>query len=228
MVVICPAALERCGGIPMTANLKGRRGQRRRRNDPEGLRARVLDEAAELFQQRGYHSTSMHDLMQATGVSAGALHHHFPTKKSIGLAVLADRVRPAVREAWIDPVREAPTLGKGVAEVFGGIITGIRARGSVLGCPLNNLALELALTDADLRRNVESIFAEWRAALAERIAATRGGATLGGRDRTAAANFVISVYSGAMNLAKATQSAAPLADAAELLSDWMEERRFAS
>jgi AcrR family transcriptional regulator len=212
----------------MTANLKGRRAQRRRRNDPEGLRARVLDKAAELFQQRGYHPTSMHDLMRATGVSAGALHHHFPTKKSIGLAVLADRVRPAVRAAWIDPVREAPSLGKGVADVFGGIIAGIRARGSVLGCPLNNLALELALTDADLRRNVESIFAEWRAALAERIAATRGGARLDGKGRTAAANFVISVYSGAMNLAKATQSATPLADAAGLLSDWMDERRFAS
>ena len=211
----------------MTADSKERKRQRRH-NDPEGLRARILDRAADLFQERGYHSTSMHDLMQTTGVSAGALHHHFPTKKSIALAVLADRVRPVVREAWIDPVREAPALGKGVAEVFGGIIAGIRARGSVLGCPLNNLALELSLTDADLRRHVESIFAEWRAALAERIGATRGGAKLDAKERVAAANFVISVYSGAMNLAKATQSAAPLADAADLLSQWMGQHRFAS
>lgn len=212
----------------MTATLKGRRGPPKRRNDPEGLRARILDQAANLFQERGYHSTSMHDLMQATGVSAGALHHHFPTKKSLGHAVLADRVRPAVHAAWIDPVREAPSLGKGVAEAFGPIIAGIRARGSVLGCPLNNLALELALTDDDLRRSVESIFTEWRTALAERIGHSRGGARLDAKDRAAAANFVISVYSGAMNMAKATQSAAPLADAAGLLSHWMEEHRFTS
>ncbi|HEY7888676.1 MAG TPA: TetR/AcrR family transcriptional regulator [Steroidobacteraceae bacterium] len=211
----------------MTAKSKSKKLQRRR-NDPEGLRARILDKAADLFQERGYHSTSMHDLMQVTGVSAGALHHHFPTKKSIGLAVLSDRVGPAVRAAWIDPVREAPALGKGVAEVFGGIIAGLRARGAVLGCPLNNLALELALTDADLRRNVESIFAEWRTALAERIGATRGGAKLDGKERAAAANFVISVYSGAMNLAKAMQSAVPLADAADLLSHWLHQHRFAS
>lgn len=212
----------------MAATSGKRKGKQRRRNDPEGLRARILDQAVQLFQERGYHSTSMHDLMHATNVSAGALHHHFPSKKSLALAVLAARVRPAVREAWIDPIREAPLLGNGVAEVFAGIIAGIRARGSVLGCPLNNLAVELALTDRDLRRGIESIFAEWRIALAERIGGTRGGAKLDGKERAAAANFVISVYSGAMNMAKAAQSAAPLADAAGVLSRWMDEHRLAS
>ena len=212
----------------MAAALGRRKVGRRRHNDPQGLRARILDQAAKLFQERGYHSTSMHDLMQETGVSAGALHHHFPTKKSLALAVLADRVRPVVREAWIDPIRNAAALGKGIAEAFGSIIGGMRARGSVQGCPLNNLALELALTDAELRRGVESIFAEWRAALVERIGDTRGGVRLDASSRTAAANFVISVYSGAMNMAKAAQSTAPLADALELLSQWLNERRLAA
>jgi AcrR family transcriptional regulator len=212
----------------MAAALGRRQVGRRRHNDPEGLRARILDQAAKLFQARGYHSTSMHDLIQETGVSAGALHHHFPTKKSLALAVLADRVRPAVREAWIDPVRNAAALGKGVTEAFGSIIGDMQTRQSVQGCPLNNLALELALTDGDLRRGVESIFAEWRAALIERIGDTRGGAKLDDGGRTAAANFVISVYSGAMNMAKAAQSTAPLADAFELLSLWLQERRLAA
>lgn len=212
----------------MAAASGRRKAGRRRHNDPQGLRARILDQAAKLFQERGYHSTSMHDLMQETGVSAGALHHHFPTKKSLALAVLAERVRPAVREAWIDPVRNAPALGKGVAAAFNSIIGGLRARGAVQGCPLNNLALELALTDANLRRGVESIFAEWRAALVERLGDTRGGARLDDGGRAAAANFVICVYSGAMNMAKAAQNAAPLADAFELLSLWLNERRLAA
>lgn len=212
----------------MAAKLRQRKVGRRRHNDPQGLRARILDEAARLFQERGYHSTSMHDLMDETGVSAGALHHHFPTKKFLALAVLADRVRPAVRESWIDPVREAQALGKGVADAFGKIIAGMRARGSVLGCPLNNLALELALTDAELRRGVDSIFAEWRTALVERIGGTRGGARLDDSGRAAAANFVIAVYSGAMNMAKASQNTAPLADALHLLTHWMNEQRLAS
>lgn len=211
----------------MTAASGRRKAGRRRHNDPQGLRARILDQAARLFQERGYHSTSMHDLMQETGVSAGALHHHFPTKKSLALAVLADRVRPVVCRAWIDPVRNAPALGKGIADAFSGIIGGMRT-GAVQGCPLNNLTLELALTDSDLRRGVESIFAEWRSALVERIGDTRGGARLDDGGRAAAANFVISVYSGAMNMAKAAQSTAPLAEALELLSHWLNERRLAA
>ena len=170
----------------------------------------------------------MHDVMSATGVSAGALHHHFPSKKSLALAVLNERVRPAVREAWIDPVRQAPSLARGVAQVFGDIVGGIKARGAVYGCPLNNLALELSLTDADLREGIESVFAEWRTALGEKIGRTPGGMRLDSKRRAAAANFIISVYSGAMNLAKATQSANPLSDAARLLSDWLRAQQLAS
>jgi hypothetical protein len=104
----------------------------------------------------------------------------------------------------------------------------MRTRASIQGCPLNNLALELALTDADLRRGVESIFAEWRSALIERIGGTRGGGRLDDSSRAAAANFVISVYSGAMNMAKAAQSTAPLADALGILADWLDEHRLAA
>src|SRR6202140_4141652 len=116
-----------------------------RQNDPEGLRGRVLDVTADLFQRNGYHATSIKDVMQATGVSGGALHHHFPTKKQLALAVIQDRVSPAVRQTWIAPVLLASSLEKGIAAVFREIIAGLEARGSVAGCPLNNLALELSL-----------------------------------------------------------------------------------
>ena len=44
--------------------------------------------------------------------------------------------------------------------------------------------------------------------------------------RAAAALFVIATYSGAMNLAKTTQSALPLRTAASNLSTWFRERGF--
>jgi TetR/AcrR family transcriptional regulator, transcriptional repressor for nem operon len=203
------------------------RARRTRRNDPRGLRARVLDVAASLFQSHGYHATSMHDLLAATGVSGGALHHHFPTKKALALAVVTDRVAPAVRQTWIEPIRAAPSLGKGVAEVFAAIAAGIEERGSVAGCPLNNLALELAFSDAEFRDAIYSVFAEWQAALAERIGRTRGGLRLDPVKRTAAAAFIVAAYSGAMNLAKASQSAAPLRSCARALGQWLDERQFA-
>jgi len=202
------------------------KSNRTRRNDPARLRARILDVAANLFQARGYHATSMQDLMQATGVSGGALHHHFPSKKSLALAVIAERVAPAVRETWIDPVRAARFLDKGVSRVFATIIAGIEERGSVSGCPLNNLALELALSGTVYRDAVEAVFAEWRSALDERIGATRAGARLDRAQRMDAAAFIVSVYSGSMTLAKSAQNASALRGAAKVLARWLKERGF--
>jgi len=190
------------------------------------MRARVLDAAARLFQVQGYHATGMRDVMQASGVSSGALHHHFPTKDVLALAVIKDRVACVVRETWIDPVRTAPSASRGILQVFAAIIRGINQRGSVAGCPLNNLAMELSFVNPRIRAALEAIFAEWQAALAERIGQTQGGARLDHARRAAAADFVVATYSGAMNLAKVTQTATPLRNAAVSLSRWLRERGF--
>jgi AcrR family transcriptional regulator len=197
-----------------------------RKNDPQGLRARILDVAAELFQVRGYFSTSMQDLMQAAKVSGGALHYHFASKKALGLAVILERVAPTVRETWIDPVRTAASLPAAISRVFAGIAASIEAKARVAGCPLNNLALELALTDPEFRDAVDAVFGEWRAALRDRIGKTPGGARLHRSRRADAAMFIISTYSGAMTQAKTSQSAAPLRSAAEELTRWVRGHNF--
>jgi AcrR family transcriptional regulator len=199
---------------------------RKRHNDPEGLRKRVLDVAAALFQARGYHATGMREILKDTRLSSGAFHHHFPTKDALAMAVIIDRVAPAVRETWIDPIREARSLNAAIKKVFTAIIRGIDRRGAVHGCPLNNLAMELSFSNPQFRDALRAIFVEWQAVLAQRIADTRGGGRLDKQEHAAAAAFIVATYSGAMNLAKATQSAAPLRIAAQTLSAWMEDRGF--
>ena len=197
-----------------------------RRNDPAGLRRKVLDAAFGMFQTQGYNGTSMQDLTKAIEVTGGALHHHFPTKRSIALAVFAERVAPAVRETWIDPVRAAPSFGQGIQSVFDAIISSIDARGSTSGCPLNNLAMELSLADADFRQAANGIFREWQAALAERIRETRAGRKMTKAARNDVAAFVVASYSGAMALAKAEQSTAPLRVAAGVLKRWLQAQEL--
>lgn len=169
----------------------------------------------------------MRDIMAATGISSGALHHHFPTKHALAMAVIADRVAPAVRETWIEPVRNSTSLSKGVAEIFADLIGSIEQQGFVRGCPLNNLAVELSYASPQYREPLQAIFKEWETALAQRLSNTREGARLDRAQRSAAANFIIATYSGAMNLAKTTQNAVPLRSAAALLSSWFREQGFA-
>lgn len=172
----------------------------RRRNDPAGVRARILDSAFSLFQTQGYSATSVHEIAAAAGVTGGALHHHFPTKKALGLAVITDRVASALEEVWLDPVRSAPTARDGILQVLESLADELDAQGSVRGCPVNNLTLELAFADPDYRVELRRLFDLWRSTIAERL----------GENRDALAALVVASYSGAMALAKVEQRGDPL------------------
>lgn len=198
----------------------------KRRNDPEGVRSRVLDAAAALFQAQGYHATGMRDVIQKTELSPGAFHHHFPTKESLAIAVINERVAPAVREAWIDPVRDAAHLRQGVTGVFTDIARGLDDRGKVSGCPLNNLAMELSLSNARMREALCSVFTEWQDALEARIAKSPRGKQWSKDQRRAAASFIVASYSGAMNLSKAAQDSTPLKAMQKTLSQWMTDQQL--
>jgi AcrR family transcriptional regulator len=197
-----------------------------RQNDPTGLRRKVLDAAYNLFQARGYNGSSMQKLMAATELSGGALNHHFPSKQSVVLAVFKERVAPIVRETWIEPVRTAASLGEAVQSVFERITASLDERGSVSGCPLNNLTLELSLTDLESRAAAAEIFREWQDALGRRIRDTRGGRDLTKSARAEIATFIVSTYSGAMTLAKAEQNTKPLRGAARTLKRWLQSQQL--
>lgn len=182
-----------------------------RTNDPEGVRRRILDAAFEAFTQQGYNATGMQALRRKAGVSGGAFAHHFPTKKALCLAVIEERVAMAIEQAWIIPVQAAPHALAGIRQVFEHTIAGIEARGTVSGCPLGNLAAELAGQDQDFRRAMDAIYQHWQQAIAARLAGQKR-AKLSPRQCEALAQFVIAVFSGALVMAKARQDATPLRD----------------
>lgn len=76
------------------------RGRRRR--------AAVLDAAAELFLDRGFHGTSVDDVGAAAGISGPGLYRHFRSKDELLMAVLDrlwQQLRPVLDEARAaDPV----------------------------------------------------------------------------------------------------------------------------
>src|SRR4030095_16110411 len=130
----------------------------RRKNDPAAMRTRILDAAFSLFQSQGYSATSVHEIAAAAGVTGGALHHHFATKKAIGLAVINDRVGAALEETWLEPLRSAANVRDGILEVLDSLARDLDAQGSVRGCPVNNLSLELAYADPEFRAELKRLF----------------------------------------------------------------------
>jgi AcrR family transcriptional regulator len=206
--------------------MKTRATSRNRRvNDPEALRRRVLDVAAESFQARGYNATTMHDIVRAAQTTGGATYHHFPTKKSLAIAVIRERVARSVDETWIKPMSTARSTLDGVLTAFAEVIASVEQRRVVVGCQTSNLALELALADEEFRVALHTVFEQWRDAIASRIRSEQAAGAFDDTDADELATFIIASYSGAMAIAKAAQDSAPLKSCALQLARVMSRRR---
>ena len=53
----------------------------------DALKEKVLATALELFSERGYFNTSIHDIRRQAGVSTGAIYHHFQNKEALAKAL---------------------------------------------------------------------------------------------------------------------------------------------
>ena len=56
-------------------------------------RQRILNTALDLFSSTGYERTSIADICSASGLSKGAVYHHFSSKQEIFLALLNDWIQ---------------------------------------------------------------------------------------------------------------------------------------
>ena len=108
----------------------------------------------------------------------------------------------ALEETWLEPVRTAASARDGILQVLESLAGELDAQGSVRGCPVNNLTLELAFADPDFRAELRLLFDLWRSTISERLA--------NHPDREGLVALVVSAYSGAMALAKVEQRGEPL------------------
>lgn len=169
------------------------------------------------FQRDGYGGTNMRTVMHAAGTTSGALNHHFPTKKDLGRAVLDERVTRAVEDTWVRTVRSARTAVDGVVAVFSGVAAELDGKQRIEGCPVNNLAIELSLLDDDFRRSIDRVFETWRREIAEKAKMDRAAGNSLAIDANDWAMLAVAQFSGAMAMAKASQSTRPLKESARLL-----------
>lgn len=191
----------------------------KRTYDAQETRHRILSVAAQQFQTRGYHATSMHDIMRLARVPGGSMYHYFPTKKSLGLAVIKESVAHEIGTTWIAPMHAATSANEAVQTVFLGVAEQIeRDQHGVTGCPLNNLTLELSLADPEFQSALRDIFESWTAAVEQRIHQDIKERKLPKLDARSTATAVVAGFSGAMALAKAQQRTDPIRACARQLS----------
>jgi AcrR family transcriptional regulator len=77
------------------------------KRDPDHTRRGILAAAFAEIHRQGFQAASVANILADTGLTKGALYHHFPDKKALGLAVIDEVIRPSFFVVLLEPVQSA-------------------------------------------------------------------------------------------------------------------------
>ena len=176
--------------------------------DGAATRELLLAAAAREIHVHGFQAASLSRILAKTGVTKGALYHHFPSKRLLGYAVVDECYAPALRKRWVDPLSEADVDSlQTLIEIIRDTARGMSRADVLLGCPVNNLAQEMSPVDEGFRMRIEALFDEWRIATGAALRrAQERGSIAPGVDARASAAFIVASLEGCVGMAKNGQS----------------------
>jgi TetR/AcrR family transcriptional regulator, transcriptional repressor for nem operon len=174
----------------------------------ERTRSKIIYEAASLFHHKGYTATGLDELLKNAGVTKGAFYHHFKSKKDVALAVINEVVAEKVRKRMIEPVANSTKPIAAIRKVLSTLRTETPPPDLLTGCPINNLASELALQDKELQRALSKLMIEWEIAWTEAL--KREPKRHQVKNPHEFCLYLIALIEGAQSLAKTQQSRKPL------------------
>jgi AcrR family transcriptional regulator len=73
--------------------------------DPESTKARILDAALDVFSSKGYHDSTVDEIVEASATSKGSVYFHFPNKQRLFMA-LVDRFADLLERRVVEAISE--------------------------------------------------------------------------------------------------------------------------
>ncbi len=172
--------------------------------NPDRTREALLRAAYAEIHRHGFQAASLSRILRRTGLTKGALYHHFKNKHALGLAVIDEVIAPLVEAQWIDPLKASGDDPIGaIQQCLYDAARGYDGDDVRLGCPLNNLAQEMSPIDEEFRLHLEAVFQHWRDSLAEVLAqGAREGRVAADIVPDATAVFLVAALEGCVGMAK--------------------------
>lgn len=167
---------------------------------------RILDAARELIYARSYADVGVAEICEQAGVQKGSFYHFFPSKRDLTLAVLdahyvsfKEQLFEQAFAADIPPLARVERFAKMYYEFQKQLM---QDTGRVLGCPVGNLANELASHDEVMRHKIEGIFHKIQALLQLVLKEARKAGDLSSVNIEATAQAMLAYLEGVVMMAK--------------------------
>jgi TetR/AcrR family transcriptional regulator, transcriptional repressor for nem operon len=181
----------------------------------EATRQRIIEEAAPIFNRRGYEGCSMQDLMDATGLEKGGIYRHFASKEELASEAfrlaLAQNIK--LRTDHLQDISGTLDKLRRVIALF------IEAPSAIAGgCPLMNTAIDADDGNPALRKLALKGIQDWRARLAKIVeAGIKAGEIRKSTKPERIANAIIATLEGALMISRLERSKQALQDAQKTL-----------
>jgi TetR/AcrR family transcriptional regulator, transcriptional repressor for nem operon len=129
-------------------------------------RERIVEQAAELFAERGIAGTSLDEVLAAAKAGKGQFYHYFRSRDELAAAAVGHRCAQVVA-GLTQALADVSSLA-GLEQALAGFIAGFEQAG-LPGCPIGTLATEVADRNEDARLQAAAGFDAWERLLADAL-----------------------------------------------------------
>ena len=168
----------------------------------------------------------MDSIVERSGVTKGALYHHFGSKKGLAQALIEGPIKSMVVDEFLRPLGVAENPIDGIQNCINTQLSQMTDEHMVAGCPLNNLAQELSSMDDDFQNQIEGVYDVWRESLSTELAAGQESGTFRvDVNADEVATFVVAACAGTAGFAKTSRSIEVGRASMRVLCDYLETLR---
>jgi len=164
-------------------------------------RQHILKESRKLFTRQGFRTTSISEIIAATGVKKGNLYYHFPSKEELGLAVLVD-----VRDEFFTLIDDSLAGENPIIRILNScnaILAMMEQNNFVGGCLFGNTALEMTDSNSRFGRIIQEVFSQWKSRIGHELRqAAASGLLTSPMPANALATAIIAALEGGIMLSR--------------------------
>jgi TetR/AcrR family transcriptional repressor of nem operon len=134
----------------------------------ERTRKYIIEQAAPLFNQKGFAGTSLHDIMETTGLKKGGIYGNFDSKEAIAVASFEYSVELVTKKVKLRADQKLTSYEKiyVVIDFYRNYLTNSPIDG---GCPILNTSVEADDTNPILKARVIKALDNWQGSMAGTI-----------------------------------------------------------
>lgn len=186
----------------------------------DATRQRIIEEAALLFNQRGYEGSTLQDIMMATDLEKGTIYRYFATKEDLAVAAAQHAISTSLK-LRMDDVDHI----EGAIEKLRFCIHRFLTKPSTTpgGCPLLNTAIDSDNKNPAVKAVVRAGFAEWKKRLSGIVSqGIASGEISADTKPTEVADMIVASLEGCHLLGRVQGDRAPLKHVEAMLNQLLE------